>query len=96
MEPVTLGAIGGLLIQLLSLAELAKVPKSRRPDFKDFIYWLPYLINPFFGGILTYAYFDGQDHVNKLLAIHVGASAPLIIRSMISTIPTGVKNQIEK
>jgi hypothetical protein len=48
------------------------------------------------GGILAYAYFDGQQEVNKLLAIHVGASAPLIIRSMISTIPSGVKNQIGK
>ncbi|MDO3641505.1 hypothetical protein [Mucilaginibacter sp. L3T2-6] len=96
MEPIVLGAVGGLLIQLLSLAELAKVAKSRRPDFKDFIYWLPYFINPFFGAVLAYAYFDGQDHVNKLLAIHVGASAPLIIRSMISTIPTGIKNQSDK
>lgn len=95
MGAVILGAIGGLLIQLLSLAELYRIPKSRRPDFKDFIYWLPYLINPFFGGILAYAYFDGQEHVNKLLAIHVGASAPLIIRSMISTLPVGIKNPPE-
>lgn len=93
MGPVALGALGGLLIQLLNLAELNKVAKSRRPDFKDPIYWLPYLINPFFGGLMAYAYFDGQDHVNKLLALHIGASAPLIIRGMISNIPAGLRKQ---
>lgn len=92
MEAIILAALGSTCIQLLNLLELSKVPKSRRPDFKDIAYWLPYIINPLFGALIGYAYFDGQVHVNKLLAIHIGASAPLIIRSMSSVIPSVIKS----
>lgn len=90
-EAVYLATTGGLAIQLLSLLELPNLPKNRRPDFKDFIYWLPFIINPFLGGLIGYAYFNHQQEVNSLLAIHIGASAPLILRTMSMIIPAGVK-----
>jgi hypothetical protein len=91
MEAIILSALGGLCLQLLNLLELNKIPKSRRPDFKDFAYYIPYIVSPLFGALIGYAYFDDQEHVNKLLAIHIGASAPLILRSMSQVLPAGIK-----
>lgn len=89
-EATYLAALGGLCIQLLSLLELYNIPKTRRPDFKDFTYWIPFVINPFLGGLVGYAYFHNQNEINSLLAIHIGVSAPLVLRTMSTIIPNGV------
>lgn len=91
-EAVYLSTLGGLAVQLLTLVEVRNLPKSRRPDFKDFVYWLPFVINPFFGGLIGYAYFNHQPEVNSLLAIHIGASAPLVVRTMSTVIPAGLRS----
>lgn len=88
MEPCTLyAAFGGLFINGLSLLELYSVPKEQRPDFRDPLYWLPFLAWPVIGGVLALAYKESQTALSPILAINVGASAPLIIRSMISAAP---------
>jgi len=86
---VYLAALGALCIQLLPLLELYKVPKNRRPNFRDLTYWIPYIVAPVVGGIVGYAYFNEQEG-SSLLAMHIGASAPLILRSMASLVPSSV------
>lgn len=86
-EPVIIAAIGGLLAQCISLIELHKVPKTDRPDFTDFVYWIPYILGPIFGGVFGYIYFNSHPPDNSMLAMHIGVSAPLVLRSMASIIP---------
>ena len=39
-------------------------------------------------GGLAFAYVDSGNSLNALLAINIGASAPLILGSLVSTAPT--------
>ena len=84
---VLFAAFGGLAFKLLELAELRNVPKSQRPDLKDPIYWLPFLIGPIVGGALAVAYGYPDDPLKPLVAVNVGVSAPLILRSMAAINP---------
>ncbi len=83
-------AAGGLAINLLNLAELKNVPKDRRPDLTDWLYWLYFLVTPALGAGLAYLYQISNIEMKPLLAANVGASAPLILRSMAAAIPAGV------
>lgn len=84
---VWFAAFGALVMQLLSLIEIKNIPKAERPDFKDFFYWLPFLVAPFVGGGLAFAYIYPADILKPLVALNVGVSAPLILRSMANINP---------
>jgi len=87
-QPAVLFAVfGAVAMQLLSLMELRNIPKSERPDFKDFFYWLPFIVSPLIGGGLALAYIYPADALEPLVAINVGVSAPLILRSMANINP---------
>lgn len=89
------GAGGALAVQLLSLMELHKVAKDKRPNIAEFVYWLPFLIGPLVGGFMCWAYSASGYGVKPLLGIHLGVSAPLILRAMLNVtsknpeLPTG-------
>lgn len=83
-EGILLSIFGGIGIQLYSLIGLYKIQKKRRPDFKDLTYYIPWVLNPLFASLIGYAYFKDQENVNSLLAIHIGASASLIFKTMIN------------
>lgn len=83
-NPIVLAACGGLLGKLIDLVELHAVPKNRRPDLKEFLYWLQFVIWPAAGGILALAYQESGHAVRGLLALNIGLSAPLIVKSMMS------------
>ena len=78
---------GALAIKLLELAELHKLPKLERPDLKDWLYWVPFLIMPFLGGALAYAYMESGIEIRPLLAMNIGVSAPLVLRAMAQANP---------
>lgn len=80
-DPVWFAALGALAIQLLGLMELSKIPRSQRPDFRDVFYWIPYFIHPALGGLLAFAYVASSTDLAPMLAINVGVTAPLILRS---------------
>ena len=84
---VIIAAGGGLAIQLLTLLELPQLEKKNRPDFSDFTYYIPFLVNPIISAFVAYVYVQAQTQLNPILALHIGASAPLILRTMASTIP---------
>lgn len=89
-QAILLSVFGSLCAQFLNLAELSKTPKSRRPDFKDYAYWLPFIIYPIISAVIAYAYFDGKSDVNKMLAIQIGASSPLILKSLGNAVPNEI------
>jgi RsiW-degrading membrane proteinase PrsW (M82 family) len=90
-EHILLAAGGGLAYNVLQLLELQSKPKESRPDFKDFIYWLPYFIWPILSGLLAYVYESPQTPLNKLLALHIGLSSPLIFRQMVQILAINPK-----
>jgi len=85
--PIVLAIIGGFSINILQLMEYSKLPKLERPDFKDFLFWLPYFVWPILGGVLAFAYLESGINLSPLLALNVGLSAPLIFRAMIEANP---------
>jgi len=73
---------GGLLINLVDLVELQTVPRASWPDFKNPLYWFPFMLWPCIGGLLAYAYLAGSNELSPILALNVGLSAPLTIKAM--------------
>jgi len=79
--------VGGLTYNVVPLLEFWKTPKESRPDFRDFFYLLPYVAWPLLAGFLLYLYEGPELKLSKLLAFHIGISAPLAIRKMIEVLP---------
>jgi hypothetical protein len=82
-----MGGFGGCAVYLLSLKEAIELPKDKRPNFKDPLYWISYLIGAGFGVAIVFAYVKSGNNVNHILALHLGATAPLILRTAINTAP---------
>ncbi|MHC4624430.1 MAG: hypothetical protein ACYS4W_11075 [Planctomycetota bacterium] len=83
------GVVGGLVLRILELLELPNVPEEDRPNFRDWIYWLPFVFWPIIGGFLVHLYLaDGCD-LTPRLAFHIGLASPLVIRLMASATPFG-------
>lgn len=78
---------GSLAIKLLELAELHKLPTVERPDLKDWVYWVPFLILPLLGGGLAYVYISSDTSLSPILSVNIGVSAPLMLRAMAQVNP---------
>lgn len=76
------GAVGGLMVNVFNLLEISHLPKLERPDFKDWLYWLPYLVWPLAGGFLVHLYIESKMTIMPLIAFNLGLSAPLTIKAM--------------
>ena len=85
--PIFLAIVGGFSVNILQLMEYSKLPKLERPDFKDLLFWLPYLVWPILGGILAFSYIESGIDLSPILALNIGLSAPLIFRAMIEANP---------
>lgn len=82
---------GGLAINIVNLIELQNVPKERWPDFKSWIYWLPFIAWPLLAIGLVYAYINSGITLKPILALNVGASAPFIIKSFAQAVPISLR-----
>lgn len=87
IQPIIPAAVGGLTVNVLNLLELQHIPKDRRPDFRDPLYWLPFAVWPLLGGFVGYLYNEASSPLGKLVAFHIGVSSPLILRTMTNVIP---------
>ena len=86
-QSVLFAAFGAFAMQSLGLLELRNIHKRLRPDLKDIFFWLPFLILPILGGGIALAYIYPDESLKPLVAINVGVSAPLILRSMANMNP---------
>ncbi|MBI1626772.1 hypothetical protein [Comamonas suwonensis] len=91
---IFLAAFGGIAVQLIALSEAHKLPADQRPDFRDPLYWIAYIIMAGLGVVVAWAYIASGFELKGFLAIHVGASAPLILRTMASLIPQTIKTEV--
>ena len=86
---VWLPALAGLIIQILNLTEAAKLTPDRRPNFKDPIYWIPFIVGPFLGGFAGFfSFHDDPNSFTAYLGVQVGVAAPLILKGLANSIPT--------
>jgi len=81
LQSLAFAAFGALAVQLLNLMELKNVTPDRRPNLKDWLYWFPFVGSPFIGGGLALAH-ELSAPLTALVAINVGAAAPVLFRSM--------------
>lgn len=95
-ESVCLCLLGGGTLQLLNLIDALSAPADRRPDFKSVAYYLVILFNLMLSGILGYVYFDETQKLNRIVYFHVGISAPLILRSLATTVPEIIRKSNKK
>jgi hypothetical protein len=78
------GAFGSALGELLILKKRMHTPKNKRPDLNDYSYVASVLIDLFVGLGFVAAYYSSYHSMAAVVAIHVGASAPLIAKSLIA------------
>ena len=81
------GFAGGLAAELVGLFELRTANPDKFPRYvRYWYYWLLTFAMAALGGLLAVAY--GVQNVKALLALNIGASAPLFLKSLARTVPT--------
>lgn len=93
-QQIVLAAIGGLVISVLNLLELQHVPKDRRPDLSDRLYWVAFVAWPLLGGLVGYLYTDPSAPLGRVVSFQLGMSAPLILKTAANAIPSIAKPQL--
>jgi hypothetical protein len=82
------GCFGGLLAGLLGWFELRRHALQDLPQwFKSPFYWAVTFLMVIAGGGLVIAYIRSDIALKPILAINVGASAPLIVKTLASKLP---------
>jgi hypothetical protein len=80
------GLGGGLVPELVALYKMRQQPQL--PQWiRSWIYWLPTVAMIAAGGGLAAAYASSGSQIGPILALNIGASAPLILGSLSSAAP---------
>ena len=83
-----LGVLGGLFAEVFSLSKLRYLPRDARPLWvRSIWYWAITLAMILSGGALVAIYLGSGVTMTPLLAVNIGASAPLILQSLVSQAP---------
>lgn len=87
-EAFLFGTLGGLLINVVRLAELASLPRIERPPtFSDPLWAFQFFALPVVGGVLAGVYQADGAALKPLLAMNIGVSAPLILKTLAAAVP---------
>ncbi len=87
------GTLGGLLINVVRLAELSRLPRIERPPtFSDPLWVFQFFALPLVGGVLAFVYHAEGVTLKPLLAMNIGVSAPLILKTAAAVIPKIAEN----
>jgi hypothetical protein len=79
------GIGGGLLGNLLRLVRVANTPREGRPIlFSDPWYWIQFVVLASLGGFFALLYEKSGTHLTPVLAVNVGAAAPVIAQQFLS------------
>jgi hypothetical protein len=83
------GVLGGFFAELLGLFQLRKQAPGSLPQFlKSWFYWVITLAMILAGGILVVIYLSSDIPVKPILAVNIGASAPLLIGTFVAQTPS--------
>lgn len=82
------GVLGGIFAELLGWFKLRhQAPDDLPIQMKTLYYWIVTVGMILAGGILVIAYLRSDVKVNAIMALNVGASAPLILGALINQSP---------
>lgn len=82
------GVVGGVFAELLGLWKLRQQAPSSLPEWlRSWWYWLITLAMIVAGGVLVVIYVESGISLQPIIAVNVGASAPLIIGSLVAHMP---------
>ena len=85
---VWLGFAGGMASELLDWFRIRKELHLGVPGWaKSWLYWAITVAMAGVGGLLVFMYRTSGIEVSPILAFNIGASAPLILRSLTSQVP---------
>jgi len=83
-----LGIVGGVLAELFSISKLRYRARNDLPLWiKSPWYWIITALLIVSGGVLVSVYLGSGVAMTPLLAVNIGASAPLILQSLVSQAP---------
>jgi hypothetical protein len=90
MEGFLFGVLGGLLAEIAGLFKLRQQAPQELPKWlRSPFYWIVTLVMIAAGGGLVSIYSASDMGLLKpILAVNIGASAPLIIGALVSQVPT--------
>lgn len=91
--PIYCCMLGAFALQLLQIVEASRLPATKKPDYKSWEYYIAFAASIIIAGIIGYIYFGEQHTYNRVVYFHTGASSPLLMRTLASTIPEVVKQR---
>lgn len=85
------GILGGFFAELLGLYKLRTLAPAAFPSYlKSKFYWIITVVMILAGGILVWVYVKSGLDLKPIIAVNIGASAPLILGSLIHSEPPKV------
>ncbi len=88
LELIIWGLFGGLLAELAGLFEISRTAPDDRPYWvRSPFYWIVAAVKVLAGGIVVLAYDRSGMSLNAIVAMNVGASAPLALKTVSGAIP---------
>lgn len=88
LEGFCLGMLGGFLAEFFGWFKLRKILHTSCPDFaKTMIYWVMTVGMMVVGGIIVYVYIKSGFHFQALVAVNIGATAPLLLEGIVKQMP---------
>ena len=92
-----MGLVGGVAAEALKWYRIREDLYQGIPDYaKSWLYWIVTLVMILLGGLLVFVYqrIEGIE-LNLLLALNIGASAPLLVGTLTSQSPTSDPGKID-
>jgi hypothetical protein len=89
MNGFLFGVLGGFLAELFELFKVRQQPRQDLPLWlKSPFYWVVTLLMIAAGGLLVVVYMKSGIDLKPIIAVNVGASAPLIISTLFAQTPS--------
>ena len=96
LEGFGLGVFGGVLAELLGLFKLRRESPETFPEWmKSVFYWSITVLMILAGGGLVVIYLRSGLSLSALIAVNIGASAPLILGTLVSQTPSASMGRID-
>jgi uncharacterized membrane protein len=86
------GIAGGLVPELIALYRMREDFHSNKPGWvNSFFYWIITAVMVLVGGLLALLYKNSGIELTPVLALHLGASAPILLNSLLAAAPKAIE-----
>ena len=93
---ILLGLAGGVAAEVLQWFRIRKELHRGIPDWaQHWLYWFITGVMVGFGGLLVFIYQASDVEISPIIAFNIGASAPLIIETLIGQVPQAERGAID-